>query len=564
MKSKDLINILSRTSGYDLVAYLDIIDDKTQKKIIDYVTHEQFDDKMDHIIKIDEMIQKITPLKNVDPLVIEKVKAIQSAILTQPTDDPVTATLSLIKGAAEEYEHSSILRAVKKLPPEQRADIVKKTLPLLQGITEGDARRIILNAVRDISPDARDDVIEKALPFLLEITDGIYRYHFLMAVRDIPPDERDAVIQLVQPLIKIVKNEAEKVHILEAISSIPQAQRNEEVLSAIFSLCKDAHDPQYIADIILDTIPTERARVIKRIEFMMKEVVNIQLRSDIFRAIVRMPAEQRGPGVISEIISAFKKIDDAAHRADIIETIRICPNKDQDENEVVSAIIALFKDILDVSQRIDILKKLDDTYRIHRAFLIVSAQPLTQNTQDGNKRAQILTELSKFRKSEMAETALLIQPLMPYLSLDQIPEVFEVIRHTLRSDRANLIEITLHCFRNFTDMTSIAKIILEVALISVRVSNKEVVSALFLLGYRTGIFALFKDVDDEEERVKMLTAIEKTPKENRLKMVLASAEFRKKIDDNAEMIEIMETLSNFPSGNFDKVLAIFKENNGSA
>jgi hypothetical protein len=192
MKSKHLINILSRTSGYELVAYLDIIDDKTQKKIIDYVTHEQFDDKMDHIIKIDEMIQKITPLKNVDPLVIEKVKAIQSAILTQPTDEPVTATLSLIKGAAEEYEHSSILRAVKKLPPEQRADIVKKTLPLLQGITEGDARRIILNAVRDISPDARDDVIEKALPFLLEITDGIYRYHFLVAVRDIPPDERDA------------------------------------------------------------------------------------------------------------------------------------------------------------------------------------------------------------------------------------------------------------------------------------------------------------------------------------------------------------------------------------
>jgi hypothetical protein len=375
-------------------------------------------------------------------------------------------------------------------------------------------------------------------------------------------------------LIKIVKNDAEKVHILEAISSIPQAQRNEEVLSAIFSLCKDAHDPQYIADIILDTIPTERARVIKRIEFMMKEVVDIQLRSDIFRAIVRMPAEQRGPGVISEIISAFKEIDDAAHRADIIETIRICPNKDQDENEVVSAIIALFKDILDVSQRIDILNKLDDTYRInkldnityriHRAFLIVSAQPLTQNTQDGNKRAQILKELSNFRKSEIAETALLIQPLMPYLSLDQIPEVFEVIRHTLRSERANLIEITLHCFRNFTDMTSIAKIILEVALISVRVSNKEVVSALFLLGYRTGIFALFKDVDDEEERVKMLMAIEKTPKENRLKMVLASAEFRKKIDDNVEMIEIMETLSKFPSGDFDKVLKIFKENNGRA
>jgi hypothetical protein len=94
------------------------------------------------------------------------------------------------------FYSAQIVRALGKIIPKDRTDVIEKSLKAMEGI--GTKYRLklyqLLTAMSKVEPDQREEVLQMAQLFLKKEDEGLYNTRIITAIVNIDPaDRKDGV-----------------------------------------------------------------------------------------------------------------------------------------------------------------------------------------------------------------------------------------------------------------------------------------------------------------------------------------------------------------------------------
>lgn len=319
-----------------------------------------------------------------------------------------------------------------------------------------------------------------------------------------------------------------------------------DLATVTFSLLKDDYDESHRCFILgmVQNIP-EKLRNEKTIGAVVAFHQGVEKLENIYWHLVEDGFSiERYIDAVSALQPVVKNINDWYHRNFILYLLLLVPDSLEKKN-VLSSIIGSASNFTP--------KKEDDDY--HETYY------------------EILRALHSIPIKDRAEIINYSLPFLEHVAKRDIRELIDYIGGLPSLERKVFSDyLQYRLINSDPSKIKILKFWKEYKKIPAPLQNAEAWSTMECLkrdapkeGYPSDsnalLQALFTGFDDEDERMALAMTIQKTPPENRLQMMQAAVEFKRKIKDNLKLVDIMEILSTFPPMMFDEKLRIFKSNN---
>jgi hypothetical protein len=184
-------------------------------------------------------------------------------------EDILEKTLGLMKNPGWGFYPAQIVRALGKIIPKDRTDVIEKSLKAMEGI--GTKYRLklyqLLTAMSKVEPGQREEVLQMAQLFLKKGDEGLYNTRIITAIVNIDPADRKDVVNIAQSFIEKT-NSYNYVNLIKIMNLIPRAHRTPEISQTIFSLFDQGNN---FLDIMEGIDPAERMDVLEKTLPLMED-----------------------------------------------------------------------------------------------------------------------------------------------------------------------------------------------------------------------------------------------------------------------------------------------------
>lgn len=310
--------------------------------------------------------------------------------------DIIAHTKQLCEGLTDLEDQSSVcemLKAISKIPPNDRSDLVKHAIPLMKGV-KGQFIEKILEVVGNCPPNQRGDIAVQMKPLLQLSKEASFRSWSIKAVLKMPSDERSDVISKSLPLLKYVDKRCQ-MSVLKFMGSIPRLNRITFVRLSKRYVKNDSYSNLRVMRVLKDLIIANRLELIRCYDRLKKgESHNANVFSDILNCLINVPGEEIGE-LINQVlfISRGIEVEDRDGLGKILEQLIKIPYEDRDE--VISRSAPLLRLLNTVHQKNAVICAVANLPFGERASVLSIAIPLCRKCKHGSIMAEIIVAISE-------------------------------------------------------------------------------------------------------------------------------------------------------------------------